>query len=80
MATATRPVTTQERAIELNVLARRQRSLWGDAGHRLLRNKAAIVGLAVIALAAFLAIFAPLIAPYSPTDPFTAGGKQAPTL
>ena len=52
---------TQQRAIEMNVLARKQRSLWGDAFWRLRRNKAAMVGLAVIAAAALMAIFAPLI-------------------
>src|SRR5207245_6803364 len=35
---------TQQRAIEMNVLARKQRSLWGDAFWRLRRNKAAMVG------------------------------------
>jgi ABC-type dipeptide/oligopeptide/nickel transport system permease subunit len=66
MATA---VTTQDkRAAELNVLARKQRSLWGDALYRLLRNRAALVGLIVIAFAALIAIFAPLIAPYDPLE------------
>jgi len=57
-----------------------QRSLWQDARERFKRNKAAMFGLVVIVLAALLAIFAPLLAPYSPTDTFTAGGRQAPTL
>jgi oligopeptide transport system permease protein len=66
MATA---VTTQDqRAAELNVLARKQRSLWGDALYRLLRNRAALVGLIVIAFAGLIAIFAPLIAPYDPLE------------
>ena len=63
MATAS---TTQERAAELNVLVRKQRSLWGDAVYRLFRNKAAVVGLMVIAAAFLIAIFAPLLAPYDP--------------
>jgi oligopeptide transport system permease protein len=64
MATA---VTAQERrAADLNVLARKQRSLWRDAVYRLLRNRAAIVGMVVIALAAFAAVFAPVIAPHDP--------------
>lgn len=63
MATAS---TTQERAAELNVLARKQRSLWQDAVYRLFRNKAAVVGLIVIAAAFLVAIFAPAIAPYDP--------------
>ena len=43
-------VTTQQqqRTAELNVLVRKQRSLWRDAFYRLLRNRAAIVGMVVI--------------------------------
>src|SRR3981081_2910243 len=58
--------TTQERAAELNVITRKQRSLWGDALYRLMRNKAAVVGLIVIAAAFLVAIFAQFLAPYSP--------------
>lgn len=65
MATAS---TTQERSAELNVLARKQRSLWGDAVYRLMRNKAAVAGLIVIFLAFVVAIFAQFLAPYNPID------------
>jgi ABC-type dipeptide/oligopeptide/nickel transport system permease subunit len=58
--------TTQERSAELNVLARKQRSLWGDALYRLMRNRAAVGGLIVIAAAFLVAIFAPVLAPYDP--------------
>jgi len=72
MATA---VTTQDqrRADELNVIMRKQRSLWRDAWWRLLRNRAAIVGLVVISLAALVAIFASVIAPY---DPIAQNGSK----
>ena len=63
MATAS---TTQERSAELNVLTRKQRSLWGDAIYRLMRNKAAVGGLIVIASAFLIAALAPLLAPYNP--------------
>jgi oligopeptide transport system permease protein len=64
MATA---VTAQEqRAAELNVISRKQRSLWGDAFYRLIRNRAALVGLIVIVFAALIALTSPLIAPYDP--------------
>jgi oligopeptide transport system permease protein len=65
MATA---VTTQhqQRAAELTVIARQQRSLWRDALYRLFRNRAAIVGLVIVAFAALVAIFAGIIAPYDP--------------
>ena len=82
MATITTPA--QQRAIEMNDLARKQRSLWGDALWRLRRNKAAMLGIGIIIAAALLAIFAPLIAPYDPiiqntkaanADPIFAGTK-----
>ena len=63
---ATAVTTRDQRAAELNVISRKQRSLWGDAWYRLIRNRAALVGLVVIAVAAIVAIFAPLIAPYDP--------------
>ena len=63
MATAS---TTQDRSAELNVLVRKQRSLWGDALYRLMRNKAAVGGLIVIISAFLVAIFAPVLAPYNP--------------
>jgi oligopeptide transport system permease protein len=60
--------SAQERAAELNVLSRKQRSLWGDALYRLMRNKAAVAGLIVIGSAFIIAALAPLIAPYSPIE------------
>src|SRR5207253_1314259 len=63
---ATAVTTQQRRAAELTVIARQQRSLWRDALHRLLRNRAAIVGMVVIAFFAFVAIFASVLAPYDP--------------
>ena len=77
MATTT---ASQQRATELNVLARKQRSLWRDAVYRLLRNRAAVLGLVIIAIAGALAIFAPWIAPHDPTNVLIADGKQATTL
>jgi oligopeptide transport system permease protein len=43
----------------------RSRSLWRDSWRRLLRNKAAVVAMAVAIIFGLLALFAPLIAPYS---------------
>jgi oligopeptide transport system permease protein len=60
--------SAQERAAELNVLSRKQRSLWGDALYRLMRNKAAVAGLIVIGSAFIIAALAPFIAPYSPIE------------
>ena len=63
---ATTAVSTRRQAAQHDVIGRKQRSLWRDAVWRLFRNRAAIAGLAVIVFAAFVAIFAPIIAPYSP--------------
>jgi oligopeptide transport system permease protein len=65
MATA---VTTRPRSAGAQVVQRKQRSLWLDAWTRLLRNKAAIAGMVVIAIASLVAIFAPVISPYGPFD------------
>src|ERR687898_565485 len=45
--------------------ARKQASLWGDAWRRLIRNKLAVIGLVIVITFILLAIFAPLLAPYS---------------
>jgi oligopeptide transport system permease protein len=41
------------------------RSLWLDARARLLRNRAAVAGIAILALIALLAVLAPLLSPYA---------------
>jgi oligopeptide transport system permease protein len=82
MATLSTPA--QQRAVEMNVLVRTQRSLWQDALWRLRRNRAAMLGLAIIIIAGLVAILAPVIAPYDPilqhtkdanADPVFAGTK-----
>jgi ABC-type dipeptide/oligopeptide/nickel transport system permease subunit len=50
------------------LVGRPQRSLWGDAWRRLLKNKLAVVGLTIVILFIVLAIFAPLIAPYGQSE------------
>jgi peptide/nickel transport system permease protein len=42
--------------------------LWRDAWRKMLRNPAAVVGLVIIGTFVTMAVFAPLIAPYSPLD------------
>src|SRR5256886_11715368 len=84
---ATTAVTAQEKRVaELNVISRKQRSLWGDAFYRLIRNRAALVGLFVIAFAALTAIFADLnvlgihirLAPYDPLEQHGKDGLLEP--
>ena len=42
--------------------------LWSDAWYRLRRNPGAIVGFVIIAMVVFVAIFAPLLAPFDPRE------------
>jgi ABC-type dipeptide/oligopeptide/nickel transport system permease subunit len=44
----------------------RSATFWGTAWRRLFRRKSAMVGLGIIIFLVFVAIFAPLIAPYDP--------------
>lgn len=47
---------------------RRQRSLWGDAWRRLVKNKLAVVGLVIVTLFTAIAVLAPVLAPYGPAE------------
>lgn len=42
--------------------------LWNEAFYRLVRNPGAIVGAVIVVAFVIVALFAPLLAPYSPTD------------
>lgn len=54
-------------------------SLWQDAWRRLLRNKASVAGMVVIALFALMGAAAPIIAPYNPLDiPLARNGLRQP--
>ena len=75
---ASTTATGQERAADLNVITRKQRSLWLDAGSRLIRNRAAVLGMVIILLAALIALLAPLIAPFSPVKVDTAHNQLEP--
>ena len=78
MATVSTPVGAQPRSVDLNVITRKQRSLWVDAWHRLSRNKAAMVGLVIVALACFVAATAQWIAPYDPFAQETRNNLREP--
>ena len=59
-------MAVQEQVMPGAVTVRRRESgLWRDAFGRLIRNRAAVMGGIVIILFFLMAIFAPLIAPYS---------------
>jgi ABC-type dipeptide/oligopeptide/nickel transport systems, permease components len=65
MATITAPAGTP---IPRVVPERASRGLWRDAVRRLLRNRPALVGLAIIIVFVVVAILAPVIAPYTPLE------------
>ncbi len=61
------------------VAPRASRGLWGDAAHRLLRNRVAMVGVVFIVLFAGTAILASWIAPYDPNAGALANSLQPPS-
>ena len=60
----------------------RYHSHWELAWRRLRRNRAAILGAVIVLILVLAAIFAPLLAPHDPNQPFDAGltldGTPAP--
>ena len=44
------------------------RGLWEDAFRRLIRNRLALVGLVILSILVFIAILAPLVAPFDPNE------------
>jgi peptide/nickel transport system permease protein len=61
------------------VPVRASRGLWRDALRRLLRNRPALLGLALIAVFVGAALFAPLIAPYGALEGSLADRLQPPS-
>ncbi|MGA0607865.1 ABC transporter permease subunit [Phenylobacterium sp. VNQ135] len=53
------------RAAAMDVAALKGRSLWDDARRRLMRNRAAVAGMVVLALLALAAIVGPHLTPYA---------------
>ena len=51
---------------------------WREVFHRLKRNKLAMLGLFVLIFVVFVAIFAPILAPYNYAEQITADAKQFP--
>ena len=58
---------------------RKPTNLWLDAWRRLLRNKLAIVGMALIGMFLFLAVFANQLAPYDPFKQTLVERKNPPS-
>jgi peptide/nickel transport system permease protein len=53
-------------------------SLWGTARRRLFKRKSAILGMVILGLLVFIAIFAPLLAPYDPQQVLIGVEKVKP--
>jgi oligopeptide transport system permease protein len=65
--------------IDMDILERPRYNIWRDMWRRLLRNKAAVAGLAFIILLAVAAVAAPLVAPYGRDQPDYAHNREAPS-
>lgn len=59
---------------------RESRGLWSDARLRLLRNPVAMAGAAVVVLLIVVAVAAPYIAPYDPSDQDLANSMAGPSM
>ncbi|MCL5771904.1 MAG: ABC transporter permease [Actinobacteria bacterium] len=55
-------------------------SLYKDAWKRLVRNKLAMIGLAIVIIMAIIAVFAPLIAPYDPNARIKEVSQKGPSM
>jgi peptide/nickel transport system permease protein len=66
-------------AAELGRAARGSTGLWREAARRLRRDKAAVVGLAVIGMLVLIAILAPVLATHPPNDQSFRIKLQAPS-
>lgn len=65
MATGTQKLTASSTVAKLEVHETKSESLWMDAWRRLIRNRAAVVGLIIVIINILAAVFAPLITNYS---------------
>jgi ABC-type dipeptide/oligopeptide/nickel transport system permease subunit len=61
-------MTTTTQALSADIFVRAPENLWRQALRAFFRQRAAVLGLVIIALLALIAIFAPLIAPYDPNQ------------
>ncbi|MRR31276.1 ABC transporter permease, partial [bacterium] len=77
---ATHPTTgqTQAHIDDLTNMSVKPRSLWQDAWARLIKNRASVVGMVVIGIFLFLALFASVIAPHNPLQINSGKGFTPP--
>ena len=60
--------------------SRKARSLWQDAARTFARNRAGMVGLVYALILLFVAVCAPIIAPYDPNQQEWTALRQPPSL
>jgi oligopeptide transport system permease protein len=60
------------------VFTRKPASLYQDAWNRLLKNRGAVAGMVVVTFFAFVAIFAPLLAPHNALEIFPSNSYRPP--
>ncbi|MEM7444954.1 MAG: ABC transporter permease subunit [Pseudomonadota bacterium] len=70
------PIGTEPVATEAQI---KGRSLWSDAWHRLLRNKAAVTAMILLAIITILCVFGPMLTPHSIDAINWAAISQPPT-
>ena len=73
-------MATSAPAVTVVPTQRASHGLWGDALRRLLRNRPAMFGLAIITLFVVIAILAPVIAPYDPVKGIPGHLYRPPSL
>lgn len=64
---------------EFNEEAKKGQSLWVDSYHRLIRNRAAVIGGVLVIILVLMAIFAPLIAPKSFSEQVLTDNNKIPS-
>jgi oligopeptide transport system permease protein len=62
-----------------NTIARKSTTYWQDVWRRLKKHKLAMVGLVIIIILSVLAIFGPMLSPYSYSDQDLANANQPPS-
>ena len=62
------PTLDDQLGVETEVAKRRPSSLWRDTLGNVLRQRSALVGLAILAMFIFVGVFADQIAPFDPTE------------
>ncbi len=79
MSTVRTTIETIARPTAIAVPTGKTRNLWLDAGKRLVRNKATVAGLVFVCLEIFVALAAPVIAPYGYTEHTSGATTQKPS-